>query len=184
MNEDLSCPHGRPDCDCLDNAIAAAAQASGLSLTVITTTNTSAGFSSGLSVAGVAAGGCSTVFLPSFPDPSANVICAVHDVGENSIELRGDDIWGTCVTCGVGIKIPRVAGCLNFEKAGTFVGRAMILDGSDDDENGAELYAELTKLEEDTKKEIARYRRTLKLIEVARTIAKRQIIQRATGQAE
>lgn len=106
-----------------------------------------------------------------------------HEIDETSIEIRGDEIWGNCLTCDVEILIPRITGGLNFEKAGLLVGRGMICEDGDD-ESIAELYVDLTELEEQALKEIARYERTLKLIRIARAIAGGHATKRLTAPIE
>lgn len=119
-----------------------------------------------------------------FPEPSSTPITLTqcqqhgHEISDESIQLQGDEIWGECQACAERILIPRIVGAFNFERAGQYVGRAMTLDCGED-ENGAELLEELTLLEETVDREIARYNRTLKTIKLARTLAKKQLLDHA-----
>lgn len=204
INEPPYCRHGRPECTCLDTQIANAVDQTAASgaLTVFHTTistgsNTGMNGTSGvvhkfsmgpLTGLDAATGGnySGTTYFPTgdlvFPTAPAvtPTPCALngHNIEATSIEMRSDDeIWGYCEECLDAIRIPRVTGSLNFEKAGMYIGRAMTLD--DEDENGAELLLELTALEDTVEKEIARYQRTQKMIKIARTLAKKQVLKHA-----
>lgn len=116
---------------------------------------------------------------PPVADPA--VACTEHEIEEDSIELRGDEMWGYCSQCYDAVRIPRIVGSFNFEKAGRFIGRAMTIE---DDENSAELLAELNIFEQQIQDELARYKRALKMITVARTVAKNQVVERVAELAE
>lgn len=189
--DDRACDHGDPDCECLDTGNTGSVS---FTFTTNTSNNATGGTNSSI-IGGSITGGAinfptgsqtplltgpnvlSSAFGPVDPCPNG------HDIDNTSIELRGDEIWGKCQTCDVAIRIPRVSGGLNFEKAGQYIGRALTLE-EDDKDNSAALLTELTNLEDQVNKEIARLQRTLKLIQIARTAAKKQTLTRALAPIE
>lgn len=201
-NEPPYCRHGRPECTCLDDAIANAqgtAQQSGAISVFVNSgsldpSDVAKSVIAQLSTVGAMTGtgtttngnsSASSTHLwtypppedpPAAPEPTACQQTG-HHITEESLAASGDEIWGMCETCSELVQVPRVAGSLNYERVGQYIGRAMTLEGAEDEGNGAELYVELEIFERKCREEMAKYDRTLKMIDMARDIAKRNLLQ-------
>ncbi len=103
------------------------------------------------------------------PTPCADY----HVLTEELLQVEADEVVGTCIRCGVRVFVPRIAGAFSFERAGSFVGRAMSLDSEDPEEKLGDLMAELAALEKQIKRDQARLERAREMLVIARNTAKK-----------
>lgn len=115
-----------------------------------------------------------TVEMPKLPDFG----CTQHEVDVDRMEIRDDEIYAYCRRCPDRIHIPELPGGVNFERAGSYVGRAMALDDGDSDRVG-QLLADLITLEKEITQEITKLERAQKLVSLARDMAKERMIREA-----
>lgn len=108
---------------------------------------------------------------PLGPEP-----CAEHQLDPEHLSIEEDGIKGFCIRCEDRMVVPRVPGGISFDKAGNLVGRAMTIE---DEDSLGELLAELNLFERDVNKEIAKYKRTLGLVKIARDIVQNRALEEA-----
>lgn len=170
------CPHGDPNCTCLDQ------QASGWQPALLISTATSAVNNTSTFPTYQITPGFSPMTGVDIEIATPDECAEGHIVQASSIRyIKGpteedDEIIGFCLFCECRVTIPEVVGGLSFEKAGSAVGRAMTLQ-DDDNEKIGELLADLAQLERDAKAEIARIKRALGMIDIARDLAEQRAIE-------
>jgi hypothetical protein len=123
-----------------------------------------------------------TTPLTQFSDPFAPGAalgppgCNEHALDPETFYVEDGQAIGYCEDCGVRMIVPSVPGGVSFASAGALIGKAMSLD---DEDSVGDVLAELNLLEATVKNEIAKYKRTLGLVKIARDIAHNKALEDA-----